>query len=135
MKRKAYMKRHQPMRSRNPRRRRADRARQFGDLSDWVVALPCHNCGRVFGIAPAHVMGRRRGGAWVELPDGTEAGNLLPLCDDPFLPGCHNLQHLQGWGALESIGSLGRAKELAALYGLAFLGLGQVPTSETRPPA
>jgi hypothetical protein len=108
--------RHVEVRRENRKRKAAERPRQFGELSDWVVTLPCHNCGRLRGIAPAHVVGRRLAGAWGV--DGL--GNLLPLCEDLYRPGCHNIQHARGWGALESIGSLEAAKEAAAEYGARF---------------
>ena len=119
LKRKTRIQRHTPIAPVNSKRKAKERLRQFGELAEWVATLDCYNCGRAEGVVPAHVTGRRRGGAWGE--DGR--GNLLPLCDDPFRPGCHDLQHARGWSALKRIGNLARAKEIAAEYGAQFRGL------------
>lgn len=134
MKHSSYMKRSKPVCVRNHKRYRSERERQFGDLAEWVASLPCDNCGRVDGVAPAHVTGRRRAGAWIDLPDGTKVGNILPLCDDPFAGGCHFRQHQSGWSALAAIGSLAVAKERARRYGEEFRG-GEAASREARPPA
>lgn len=79
-----------------PRRRRA-LARDFGDLAVFVRTLPCcvAGCGR--DSVPAHVVGRSRGHAWLEV-DGAKVGNIAPLCcgHHTGAPGFTRPQHTVG---------------------------------------
>lgn len=62
----------------NPERRASELERCFGDLAEYVRWLPCCICGDF--AEPCHVKTRRMGGAWRQLPDGTEVGNIAPMC-------------------------------------------------------
>ena len=66
---------------RNEARARARRERDFGELADMVIDLPCcvAGCKRT-PSDPAHVVSRGAGGeAWIVI-DGVPIGNIAPLC-------------------------------------------------------
>lgn len=92
LKRKTPLKRSGPIRRRNEERLAERRARDFGELAEYVRTLDCAACKAPAPSDPAHVRSRGAGGhAW--LPNGD--GNILPLCRL-----CHTKQHAEGWGSI-----------------------------------
>lgn len=73
-----------PMPRVNSRRRRAAQAEDFGELAVFVRRLPCCVRGCTAGPTdPAHVIGKARGHAWLEVIVAGETirvGNIAPLC-------------------------------------------------------
>jgi len=113
------MKRSGYIRRKNTPEAKAKRAakyeRDFGPLADYVRGLRCCSCERLGPSDPAHVKSRGAGGH-ARLDNGD--GNLIPLCRT-----CHNLQHLQGWGAIFTDGREG-AELIARSVGEDFDYLG-----------
>lgn len=125
MKRSGPIKRRTPLKRRNAKRAKARRARDFGELADYVRTLGCLVC-NARPVDPAHVRSRGAGGhAWIDAPHvgylgplAPRVGNLVPLCRTH-----HREQHDHGIRTFEERHGLDLAEE-AARIGREFGGNG-----------